>query len=78
MQSFPIDKTIKQTLVEDYEVTFKELCEWYLSEIKYVEHMGYLRQVLFYNKLYPVTETNYDWTNEKKKSVYGRSGKRRL
>ena len=72
MNSFPVDTHINQMLEREFEMSFDEWVEWYLSETKYVDDMGYLRQVLFYNELYPVTETNYDWTSDKKKSVYGK------
>lgn len=77
MQAFPIDTHITQMLEREFEMSFDEWVEWYLSETKYIDDMGYLRQVLFYNELYPVTETNYDWTSDKKKSVYGKVRRKR-
>ncbi len=76
LQAFPIDTHITQMLEREFEMGYDEWKEWYLSDVDKSD-LGYLRQVLFYNELYPVSETNYDWTSEKKKSKYGKRRKRK-
>ena len=77
MNSFPVDTHIQQMLEREFDMEYDEWVQWYLSEVDLANDMGYLRQVLFYNELYPVTESNYDWTSEKKKSLYGKTRKRK-
>lgn len=77
MNSFPVDTHIQQMLEREFDMEYDEWVQWYLSEVDLANDMGYLRQVLFYNELYPATESNYDWTSEKKKSLYGKSRKRK-
>ena len=78
MNSFPVDTHIQQMLKREFDMEYDEWVQWYLSEVDLANDMGYLRQVLFYNELYPVTESNYDWTSEKKKkSLYGKTRKRK-
>lgn len=63
MDSFPLDTHMNQLLKREFNVGYEEWLEWYLcGEVQYIENMGYLREVLFYNELFPVNENNYDFS----------------
>lgn len=69
MQSFPIDTHINQMLQREFSMSYEEWFDWYIcGEVEYVEDMGYLRQILFYNELFPPKENYND--SDKNASIY--------
>lgn len=67
MQSFPPFNKVGKMIYEELGVCYDDMVEEYFEQDILSNNLGYIRQVLLYNKLYPVTDGNRDMTQEKKK-----------
>lgn len=75
--TFPSSSVINEFLTKTFDMDFYEWFDWYIcGDVKLVNNMGYLREVLAYNMLNPITDTNYDYITTKTKPKY-RKVKRR-
>ena len=54
-------------IYEELGIYYDDMVEEYFEQDILSNNLGYIRQVLLYNKLYPVTDGNRDMTQEKKK-----------
>lgn len=55
LEAFPLNSKIEEYLIENFDMTFEDFKGWYINDKgdKYKNNLGYLRQVLYYNILYP-------------------------
>lgn len=74
---FPSSGIVNEFLTKTFDMDFYEWFDWYIcGEVKLVKHMGYIREVLMYNMVNPITDTNYDYITTRTKQKY-RKVKRR-
>ena len=65
LMSFDIIKGIRRLVRKDFGMTYEKWLDWNLAgESRYISNLGYLCQVLKYNVAVPITDSNYDYTQE--------------
>ena len=65
LMTYDITKGARKLIREDFGKRYEKWLEYYLAgESRYVSKMGYLCQVIKYNVAVPITNSNYDYTQE--------------
>ncbi len=63
LRSFVIDKNLRKFIRKTFGMKYEKWLLYHLAgETRYIDKIGYLSQVMKYNMLNPVTESNYDFS----------------
>lgn len=65
LMTFDITREVRKQIRNDFGKRYEKWLEWYLAgETRYINKLGYLCQVIKYNVAVPITDSNYDYTQE--------------